>query len=36
LAISSREVIRALKADGWELVRVTGSHHHLGILAGQV
>jgi predicted RNA binding protein YcfA (HicA-like mRNA interferase family) len=28
LPISSREVIRALKADGWKLVRVTGSHHH--------
>jgi predicted RNA binding protein YcfA (HicA-like mRNA interferase family) len=24
----SREVIRALKADGWRLVRVRGSHHH--------
>jgi predicted RNA binding protein YcfA (HicA-like mRNA interferase family) len=25
---SSREVIRILKNDGWEEVRVTGSHHH--------
>ena len=25
---SSREIIKALKADGWTLVRVEGSHHH--------
>lgn len=25
---SSREVIARLKADGWYLVRITGSHHH--------
>ena len=25
---SSREVIAALEADGWELRRITGSHHH--------
>ena len=25
---SSREIIKDLKDDGWELVRVTGSHHH--------
>lgn len=25
---SSREVILMLKEDGWNLVRVTGSHHH--------
>ena len=24
---SSRELIKILKADGWELVRTTGSHH---------
>ena len=24
----SREIIRALEKDGWQLVRVTGSHHH--------
>jgi predicted RNA binding protein YcfA (HicA-like mRNA interferase family) len=24
---SSRELIRRLKADGWERVAVTGSHH---------
>lgn len=24
---SSREVIRALEADGWFLVRTSGSHH---------
>jgi predicted RNA binding protein YcfA (HicA-like mRNA interferase family) len=24
----SREVSRALEADGWRLVRVRGSHHH--------
>lgn len=25
---SSRELIKMLKADGWYLVRVEGSHHH--------
>ena len=25
---SSREVIKRLKEDGWELVRIDGSHHH--------
>jgi len=25
---SSREVIKMLKADGWELKRITGDHHH--------
>jgi predicted RNA binding protein YcfA (HicA-like mRNA interferase family) len=24
----SRDVIKALRADGWREVRVTGSHHH--------
>lgn len=24
----SRDVIKALEADGWTLKRVTGSHHH--------
>ncbi|MDB4914679.1 MAG: hypothetical protein JWM95_2323 [Gemmatimonadetes bacterium] len=27
--ISSREVLKKLKADGWEVVMVKGSHHHL-------
>lgn len=26
--MNSRDVIKALEADGWELKRVTGSHHH--------
>ncbi len=26
--MGSREVIRMIEADGWELKRVTGSHHH--------
>lgn len=26
--MSSREIIRRLKADGWTLIRVSGSHHH--------
>lgn len=26
--MNSRDVIRALLADGWRLKRVTGSHHH--------
>lgn len=26
--MNSRDVIRKLKDDGWELKRVTGSHHH--------
>lgn len=25
---SSREIIRMLKDDGWELESVTGDHHH--------
>ncbi len=25
---SSREVIRMLEGNGWQEVRVTGSHHH--------
>jgi predicted RNA binding protein YcfA (HicA-like mRNA interferase family) len=25
---SSEEIIRKLKADGWKLDRITGSHHH--------
>jgi len=24
----SREVIRTIEADGWYLIRTTGSHHH--------
>jgi predicted RNA binding protein YcfA (HicA-like mRNA interferase family) len=26
--MNSREVIRAIVADGWRLIRVRGSHHH--------
>jgi predicted RNA binding protein YcfA (HicA-like mRNA interferase family) len=26
--MSSRELIEELKADGWKLIRVKGSHHH--------
>jgi predicted RNA binding protein YcfA (HicA-like mRNA interferase family) len=26
--VTSAEVIRIIKADGWELVRSKGSHHH--------
>jgi predicted RNA binding protein YcfA (HicA-like mRNA interferase family) len=26
--MTSKEVIKQLKADGWELIRVNGSHHH--------
>lgn len=26
--MNSRDVIRRLEKDGWELVRVRGSHHH--------
>ena len=26
--MKSRDVIRALQADGWKLDSVTGSHHH--------
>lgn len=26
--MNSRELIRMLEEDGWEEVRVTGSHHH--------
>ena len=25
---SSREIIAALEADGWYLIKTTGSHHH--------
>jgi predicted RNA binding protein YcfA (HicA-like mRNA interferase family) len=28
--VTSAEVIRILKAAGWELVRTKGSHHHFG------
>lgn len=24
----SREIIKLIEADGWQLVRVRGSHHH--------
>jgi predicted RNA binding protein YcfA (HicA-like mRNA interferase family) len=26
--MNSRELIRLIEADGWRLLRVTGSHHH--------
>jgi predicted RNA binding protein YcfA (HicA-like mRNA interferase family) len=26
--MNSRDVIRAIEADGWRLKRVTGDHHH--------
>jgi predicted RNA binding protein YcfA (HicA-like mRNA interferase family) len=26
--VNSREIIKLLEKDGWQLVRVTGSHHH--------
>ena len=26
--MNSREVIKALEAEGWSLTRVTGDHHH--------
>jgi len=26
--VDSRTVIKAIEADGWRQVRVTGSHHH--------
>ncbi len=26
--MKSREVIKALEANGWYVVRITGSHHH--------
>jgi predicted RNA binding protein YcfA (HicA-like mRNA interferase family) len=26
--MNSRDVIKALEADGWSLKRVTGDHHH--------
>lgn len=25
---SSKDILKILKADGWEVVRVEGSHHH--------
>ncbi len=27
-ALSSREIIRQLKSDGWAEIRTSGSHHH--------
>ncbi|MDE2342897.1 MAG: type II toxin-antitoxin system HicA family toxin [Betaproteobacteria bacterium] len=26
--MNSKDIIRALEMDGWNLVRVSGSHHH--------
>jgi predicted RNA binding protein YcfA (HicA-like mRNA interferase family) len=26
--MNSREVIRQIEAAGWEIVRISGSHHH--------
>jgi predicted RNA binding protein YcfA (HicA-like mRNA interferase family) len=28
LPVSSADLIKALKKAGWQLVRITGSHHH--------
>ena len=28
MSISSREIIKRIKADGWQKVGQTGSHHH--------
>ena len=28
-SLSSREILKDLKADGWKVVRIKGSHHHL-------
>lgn len=25
---SSKEIIKILKDDGWEIIRIEGSHHH--------
>jgi predicted RNA binding protein YcfA (HicA-like mRNA interferase family) len=27
-SVSSRQIITAIQAAGWQLVRTTGSHHH--------
>ena len=27
-AMESRELIKRIQADGWYLIRITGSHHH--------
>jgi predicted RNA binding protein YcfA (HicA-like mRNA interferase family) len=26
--MKSAEVVKLIQADGWQLVRITGSHHH--------
>jgi predicted RNA binding protein YcfA (HicA-like mRNA interferase family) len=26
--VKSTDIIRAIEADGWNLVRINGSHHH--------
>jgi predicted RNA binding protein YcfA (HicA-like mRNA interferase family) len=26
--MDSKTIVRAIEADGWQLARVTGSHHH--------
>jgi predicted RNA binding protein YcfA (HicA-like mRNA interferase family) len=28
-AVTGKDALRALMKDGWEVVRVAGSHHHL-------
>lgn len=28
--ITARQAVRAVRADGWEIVRTSGSHVHLG------
>lgn len=29
MAIGSSELLALLKSEGWEIVRIKGSHHHL-------
>jgi predicted RNA binding protein YcfA (HicA-like mRNA interferase family) len=26
--LNSKEIIKVIEADGWQLIRVNGSHHH--------
>jgi predicted RNA binding protein YcfA (HicA-like mRNA interferase family) len=27
---NSKDIVRRLQAEGWTLLRITGSHHHFG------